>query len=478
MFDRDQTHEKIINRWHLSHSTIKMKPNKLSIISLAILLFFSVLLLGHIPTVAARRKNQKTSKQFQSDDYYEVLGISRNASEKDIKKSYRKLALQYHPDKVKEEKDKEEAEKVFVAVNEAYAVLSDEEKKKIYDKYGKQGLEVHERGGDPEASGFGFGSSFNGAGQGGFNGFGGSGGQHFRYSGGPNGNFDPHKIFEQFFGGGGGGGGMNFGNEAFGGMGGRSSGGRYGQQQPQKAPELFPKNNEAGIAPLGKAKFPDSTSKFVWVVIFYENESRECASIKPMMEEFAQKVKGSFKVGAVNCMRNAEDRNFCKKYTRGTVPSFAVNVNGKTHLYEESSMPTMKALYDFAIEKMPFELVQMINHPSMVNERLLQVAKKEKKAGAILLLTDKYETSPKYAALAYQFRDTFKFGESRAKTLSMAQHYGIKKYPVLIAYVQNQKGEYDMKQLNDLKNKDLSKWVEDLLPKKKKPQRSSTSKKQ
>jgi hypothetical protein len=141
-------------------------------------------------------------------------------------------------------------------------------------------------------------------------------------------------------------------------------------------------------------------------------------------------------------------------------------------------MPAMKALYDFAIEKMPFELVQMINHPSMVNERLLQVAKKEKKAGAILLLTDKYETSPKYAALAYQFRDTFKFGESRAKTLSMAQHYGIKKYPVLIAYVQNQKGEYDMKQLNDLKNKDLGKWVEDLLPKKKKTQRSSTSNKQ
>jgi hypothetical protein len=131
----------------------------------------------------------------------------------------------------------------------------------------------------------------------------------------------------------------------------------------------------------------------------------------------------------------------------------------------------MKALYDFAIEKMPFDLVQMINHPSMIDDRLLQVAKKKKKIGAILLLTDKYETSSKYAALAYQFRDTFQFGESRAKTLSMAQHYGIKKYPVLIAYVQNKKGEYDMKQLDDVKNTDLSKWVEALLPKKKKQQR-------
>jgi curved DNA-binding protein CbpA len=441
-----------------------MKSNQLSAFSIAILLFCSLIILSYIPPAFAKRKNsRKPSKQFQSDDYYEVLGLSRNASEKEIKKSYRKLALQYHPDKIKEEKDKEEAEKVFVAVNEAYAVLSDEEKKKIYDRYGKQGLEVHERGGDPEASGFG--SGFNGAGfgGGGFHGFGGSGGQHFQYSsGGPNGNFDPHKIFEQFFGGTG----MNFGNEGFGGMGGRRSSEKFGE-----APELFPKKNNAGIVPLGKAKFPDSTSKYAWVILFYENNSQECASIKPMIEEFAQKVKGSFKVGAVNCMRSVEDRNFCKKYTKGNIPSFVVNVNGKTHLYDESPMPTMKALYDFAIEKMPFDLVQMINHPSMIDDRLLQVAKKKKKIGAILLLTDKYETSSKYAALAYQFRDTFQFGESRAKTLSMAQHYGIKKYPVLIAYVQNKKGEYDMKQLDDVKNTDLSKWVEALLPKKKKQQR-------
>lgn len=457
-----------------------MKPFKLSLISLAILLFCSLLFLTHFPSVAAKRsKNSREhSNQFQSDDYYEVLGVPKFASDKDIKKSYRKLALKYHPDKVKDEKDKEEAEKIFVAVNEAYGVLSDEEKKQIYDKYGKQGLEVHERGGDPQASGFGsgFDGSFNGF-SGGFNGFngfggpGGSGGQHFQYSsGGHHGNFDPFKMFDQFFSGGG----MNSGNQ----RNGRGRSGGFSQGERFGAPELFPRNNESGIVQLGKDKFPDSTSKFIWVIIFYENDSEECAFAKPLIEEFATKVKGTLKVGAVNCARSPEDRNFCKRQVEGNVPSFVVSVNGKTYVYNESSMPTMKELYDFAIEKMPFELVQTINHPSKIDERLLQVAKKEKKVGAILLLTDKYETSPKYAALAYQFRDTFEFGESRAKTLSMAKHYGIKKYPVLIAYVQNVKGEYDMKKLDDLKNKDLSKWVQDLLPQKKKTQRSSRSKQQ
>lgn len=439
-----------------------MKSMKWTAFSLTIALLLSTLLLSYVPAVNAKRKTKSSPKQFQSDDYYEVLGLSKNANQKDIKKSYRKLALQYHPDKVKDEKDKEESENIFVAVNEAYAVLSDDEKKKIYDRYGKQGLEVHERGGDPEASGFGFNSGGSGFG---FNGFNQAGGSHqYRYSGGPNGaGFDPHKIFEQFFGGSG----MNFGNDPFSGMGGRSSGG-FKQQSQKQAQELFPKNNPAGIATLGKAKFPDQSSKFIWMIVFYENESQQCASIKPMVEEFAQKVKGTFKVGAVNCKRSQEDLEFCKRHTLGNLPSFAVNVNGQTHLYDGKGVPTIKALHDFAVEKMPVDLIQMINSPSMIDERLLNSVKRQKKYGALLLITDKYETSPKYTSLAYQFRDSFIFGESRAKTLSIAKHYGIKRYPVLIAHILNKNGTFDIKRVDDVKNTDLQKWVEGLLPNKKK----------
>ncbi|XP_072508190.1 dnaJ homolog subfamily B member 6 isoform X3 [Notamacropus eugenii] len=71
-------------------------------------------------------------------DYYEVLGVQRHASPEDIKKAYRKLALKWHPDKNPE--NKEEAERRFKQVAEAYEVLSDAKKRDIYDKYGKEGL--------------------------------------------------------------------------------------------------------------------------------------------------------------------------------------------------------------------------------------------------------------------------------------------------------------------------------------------------
>jgi len=71
-------------------------------------------------------------------DYYEILGVSRNATKIEIKKAYRKLAMKYHPDKNPGDK---EAEEMFKKINEAYQVLSDDEKRAIYDRYGKEGLE-------------------------------------------------------------------------------------------------------------------------------------------------------------------------------------------------------------------------------------------------------------------------------------------------------------------------------------------------
>lgn len=69
--------------------------------------------------------------------YYEVLGIEKNASEEEIKKSYRRLAMQYHPDRNPGDR---EAEENFKEAAEAYEVLSDREKKEIYDRYGHEGL--------------------------------------------------------------------------------------------------------------------------------------------------------------------------------------------------------------------------------------------------------------------------------------------------------------------------------------------------
>src|SRR5690349_19051691 len=67
-------------------------------------------------------------------DYYAVLGLQKNATTEDIKKAYRKLARQYHPDL---NPDNKEAHKKFQQINEANEVLSDPEKRKKYDQYGK-----------------------------------------------------------------------------------------------------------------------------------------------------------------------------------------------------------------------------------------------------------------------------------------------------------------------------------------------------
>lgn len=73
-------------------------------------------------------------------DYYEILGISKDASVDDIKKAYRKLALERHPDKVPPDK-KKEAEEMFKDISEAYAVLSDPNKRTLYDQYGHAGID-------------------------------------------------------------------------------------------------------------------------------------------------------------------------------------------------------------------------------------------------------------------------------------------------------------------------------------------------
>ncbi|QKF92633.1 molecular chaperone DnaJ [Campylobacter sp. CCUG 57310] len=96
-------------------------------------------------------------------DYYEILEISKTSDQETIKKAFRKLALRYHPDRNQGNK---EAEDKFKLINEAYQVLSDEEKKSIYDRYGKSGLQ---------------------GGMGGFSGFGAD--------------FDLGDIFSSFFGG-------------------------------------------------------------------------------------------------------------------------------------------------------------------------------------------------------------------------------------------------------------------------------------
>src|SRR6516162_3399707 len=88
-------------------------------------------------------------------DYYEVLGVQRNANEDEVKKAFRRLARQFHPD-VNKEKG---AEARFKEINEAYEVLGDPQKRRIYDRFGHAGVAGAGAGaGANPFEGFGFGS--------------------------------------------------------------------------------------------------------------------------------------------------------------------------------------------------------------------------------------------------------------------------------------------------------------------------------
>ena len=92
-------------------------------------------------------------------DFYEVLGVPKNASEEEIKKAYRKLAMKFHPDRNQGEKAKE-AEEKFKEIKAAYEVLSDAQKKAAYDQYGHAGVDPNMQGGFGGAGGFGGGGGF------------------------------------------------------------------------------------------------------------------------------------------------------------------------------------------------------------------------------------------------------------------------------------------------------------------------------
>lgn len=133
---------------------------------------------------------------MEYQDYYQTLGVARNASQADIKKAFRKLAREHHPDK---KPGDTVAERRFKAVNEAHAVLSDPDKRRKYDRLGKDWEAYARAGVDPDAAGapFGAGGPFGGAA--------GSGHGNVRYEfrtagGGAGGGGDFSDFFRVFFG--------------------------------------------------------------------------------------------------------------------------------------------------------------------------------------------------------------------------------------------------------------------------------------
>ena len=194
------------------------------------------------------------------EDYYHLLGVKRDASKAEIRRAFKKLSLQYHPDKNKNKKNPEKAKEMFIKIANAYEVLNDDKLRKIYDQHGEEGVKQHQQGG---------------------------GQQH-------GGNFQ--DIFNFFF---------------HGGMGGGF------HQNVQEGPE----NNFFENTDVLQLKM-DNLSKLlnrrkIWFVYFFKSKDGGFQETKKKIVDIASQSYGIFNFGAVNCK---DDEEICEDYSVYSTP--------------------------------------------------------------------------------------------------------------------------------------------------------------
>merc|ERR1712224_1050215 len=162
-----------------------------------------------------------------------------------------------------------------------------------------------------------------------------------------------------------------------------------------------------------------------------------------------------YKIGAVDCRATPREEAFCAEKLAGVMdtqlehPSFALVVNGDlipygdgndSHERHRRTVPSPKTLHAFSVNNMPSNYIFNVNNARQLEERILSSSNAKRTSSpailpAVLLLTDKYETSSTLRALSYYFRDEFVFGESRAKNANFSRSLRVSEYPTLIAFV-------------------------------------------
>merc|ERR1712224_130971 len=162
-----------------------------------------------------------------------------------------------------------------------------------------------------------------------------------------------------------------------------------------------------------------------------------------------------YKIGAVDCRATPREEAFCAEKLAGVMdtqlehPSFALVVNGDlipygdgndSHERHRRTVPSPKTLHAFSVNNMPSNYIFNVNNARQLEERILSSAYAKRTSSpaimpAVLLLTDKYETSSTLRALSYYFRGEFVFGESRAKNANLSRSLQVSEYPTLIAFV-------------------------------------------
>ena len=360
------------------------------------------------------------------EDYYKLLGVKRNASKQEIKKAFKKLSLKYHPDKNKD--NPKRAKEMFIKIANAYEVLSNDEKRKIYDQYGEEGVKANEQGGNP-------------------------GGAHFNFE-----NMDFQDIFSQFFGGGsggakftfnmgGGGGGKRQKSSGFGGFGGFEDifsgfnfGGGQGQQQHQQGRgrngmknKNYFKNTKVTSLKMKNLSLLLSR-KNIWFVYFYKQGDQNYEQYVKAMIEFADKTQGLFNGGAVNCI---EDEEICDEFDVTQTPSIVYFSENEKEYNNYKGKIDFNSLFSYATKRMSY----YVNEIS--KDKLNDFFSKRPEKYHVLLFTSKSVTPAMYKGLSKFFINKLIFGEIKQTENELVKLFNIKNFPTLLVVLDEEKNKYD-----------------------------------
>lgn len=349
-------------------------------------LFISILLLVII------------SMGYCGEDYYKILGVQRNASEKDIKRAFKKLSLKYHPDKNK--KNPDQAKAMFIKVANAYEVLLDPKKRKIYDQYGEEGVKEQtqqENAGRQGGGGFGF--NFGG------------------------GNFE--DIFEQFFSGGRqrGRGNQQFHFQSGGGRQGANAHAHahahaYTQEEEEK--DYFENTDVINLKMDNLSRLYRRSE--IWFILFFKPKNQEFESLKETWKILAEKSYGIFKIGAVNCK---SDEEICDEFDVHSTPMIVYFPESSDSEEVYRGLKKWEDIFSYGAKRMHsfVRVINKDNYGDFVTENPTQ--------HKVILFTSRKSTPPLLKALSKHYKGKMSFGEIRQSEKELLQRFGIDKFPTV-----------------------------------------------
>ena len=362
------------------------------------------------------------------EDYYKLLGVKRTATKAEIKKAFKKLSLKYHPDKNKDNPKK--AKEMFIKIANAYEVLSNDEKRKIYDQYGEEGVKANEQGG--------------------------GGGAHFNFE-----NMGFEDIFNQFFGGGGAkfefnmGGGENrrqgrssgfggFGSifdtifgGGRGGFGGFQNGGQSGRQKKTQngmKDQNYFKNTKVKTIKMKSLTLLYSR-KNIWFVYFFRKGDQNYEKYVKTMIEFADKTDGLFNAGAVNCIK---DEEICEEFEVAETPSIIFFSENEKDYNKYEGKVDYNSLFNYATKRMSY----YVNEIS--KDKLSDFFAKKPDKYHIILFTSKDSTPSLYKALSKFFINKLIFGEIHKTQTELVELFKIRDFPTLMVMIDEEKNKYEI----------------------------------